>query len=466
MTDCACRKPRPGMLDDGLATAAVASRTGAGWWATRRDVALAAGRAGRLLVDTGHGRSNGSAVWTRPGATPGSCADLPAAVDDILRGGRSRELDAGRPAPALGPGHRLRYLGDIVMSTVVLEVLRRGDPELETRLPLRTPARALLRGPSRPGPPPPLWRPRRRGCRRARPATGAVDAGDGQGTLGMVGDLRRRRVTIWPWISSSTPAAPGCCGWPASRCGSAARAAVAPPALHPHRRCAASGGAIRDFRARGARAGWATICAVWPPAPRRERPPLPRLVRRRRCPAGWRRRRLRPDPGARSARRAGELGMDPAATTPARPGATWPTKEWPRRTGGDLVRTSLADGHGAPVVLLAARRRRRAIADAADAPAGLPRAAACRRCPCRGPGRGRRARGLVTRRRRHHARGRGPGHARPWRSSVPPIPDIWFPYETLRPCRVLARAGMPSLRSAHRLRGIRLPAGRSAPRRS
>jgi len=91
---------------------------------------------------------------------------------------------------------RLRYLGDIVMSTVVLEVLRRGDPDLELGYLCEDAGVPLLRGHPR------VTRVHGLSSRRRGPDADARRDADGRasprgaGFWSSVRDLRRRRYDL------------------------------------------------------------------------------------------------------------------------------------------------------------------------------------------------------------------------------------------------------------------------------
>jgi len=90
---------------------------------------------------------------------------------------------------------RLRYLGDIVMSTVVLEILKMGDPDLSLGYLCESIHAPVLAGH------PALDRihaldPGRRGADAAVRRTGADAPHTGHGTFGMIRELRRQRYDL------------------------------------------------------------------------------------------------------------------------------------------------------------------------------------------------------------------------------------------------------------------------------
>jgi ADP-heptose:LPS heptosyltransferase len=344
----------------------------------------------------------------------------------------SWELD-GRPLRRILVT-RLRYLGDIAMSTVVLAALRRGDPDLELGYVCEEDFAALLTAH------PDLQRlhllraVRRGADARARARTEPTTAAAAD-VLGTAVALRRARYDLavdlffnprsaWLLRLSGIPRRIG--GTTRSRRRLYTHVAVAPPS-----------GAGQDF-ARVAPGGLGDHLARL--APLRHRPSgLSFLAWLGEAFAPG---ELRPCVNAPTA--AGtpmapllsSLGAVAGRYTLLAPAATWPTKEWPATHWRDLARRLIATGE-APVVVLCPPGGPQAHGElAAEIPAGrggllppLPLADALR--VVAGAGRLVSADGGIM----HAAVAMG----------VPTValfgptdPAVWFPYEGLGAFRVLA----------------------------
>lgn len=262
----------------------------------------------------------------------------------------------GRPLGAILVS-RLRYLGDVAMSTVVLEALRRGDPGLRLGYLCEAAAAPLLAGDPR------LQRLHvlARGARDAgaRPVTagegqsGAGQHGNGQGgrsAAAVIADLRRARYDLSVDLFANP------------------RSAVLLRLAGARWRI----GGDRSWRRRLATHPVAALPAARDPEFRAAAPGglgelLSRLLPLTHVPSGlpfrdWYLReyprglppRLHAAPSRRSAAALAALGVD--AGRPYllfAPGATWPAKAWPRPSW-DGLRARLAGADPRPVVELAA----------------------------------------------------------------------------------------------------------------
>lgn len=218
---------------------------------------------------------------------------------------------------------RLRYLGDVVMSTVVADLLKEGDPHLTVDFLCETGHGAVLEGH------PSLDKVHLLGARRhgadarTRGGQGAV----GRGTLGTLADLRRAKFDLAVDLFFNPRSAwllrlagiPERIGGPR---GSRRR-------LYTHRVGMPESPALRDILAARVPGGLGDHVARLAPlrhgadetpffgwlAGRSARTPLvPRLPRRR------------PGPAAKALLQAAGIPGDYVVVAP---GATWPTKEWP-----------------------------------------------------------------------------------------------------------------------------------------
>jgi ADP-heptose:LPS heptosyltransferase len=241
---------------------------------------------------------------------------------------------------------RLRYLGDVVMSTVVLEALRKGDPDLHLAYLAEEAHGQVLAGhPGLDGLH--LLRSKRRGrdarARQSSRARGPGSSVQGSGTLSLLNRLRRQSFDLTVDLFF-TPVAPGCSGWPAFP-----GVSEAPRArdgwLYTHtviRREVAAGHA--GFNAVAPGGLGEHLCRL---APLVHEPSglgfLDWLVEN--YSAGELKPRLVP-PHLDGTPSGAEAGIWPVPGKPyliLAPGATWPTKEWPAEHWRELVRSLLQD---------------------------------------------------------------------------------------------------------------------------
>jgi ADP-heptose:LPS heptosyltransferase len=345
----------------------------------------------------------------------------------------SWELD-GRPLRRILVT-RLRYLGDLAMSTVALAALRRGDPDLELGYLCEEDFAPLLAAH------PDLQRvhllsANRRGAdAQARVRTPSA-TGNAAGILGTAGALRRIRYDLavdlffnprsaWLLRLAGIPCRIG--GTTGSRRRLYTHVAVAPPpGVGPDFAHIAPGG-LGDHLARLAplRHGpsglpfLAWLADAFAPGELRPRVNAPTAA------------------GTHVAPLLSSLGAAVGQYTLLAPAATWPTKEWPAAHWRDLARRLVATTGAAPVVVLCPPGGPQAYGElTAEIPAGrggllspLPLADALR--VVAGAARVVSADGGIM----HAAVAMG----------VPTValfgptdPASWFPYEGLGPFRVLA----------------------------
>ncbi len=254
----------------------------------------------------------------------------------------------GRPLGAILVS-RLRFLGDVVMSTVVLEVLRRGDPELRLGYLCESPAAPLLAGDPRLQRLHVLARDARGSGAASRP-TAPADGPGGRTAAATVGDLRRARYDLSVDLFANP------------RSALLLRLAGAPRRI----------GGDRGWRRRLATHPVSVPSLQQDPAFRAAAPGglgelLGRLLPLAHVPSGlsfrdWYLReyprglppRLHVAPSAAAGAALAALGI--GAGRPYllfAPGATWPAKAWPRASWDDL-HTRLAVTDRRPVVELAA----------------------------------------------------------------------------------------------------------------
>ena len=248
---------------------------------------------------------------------------------------------------------RLRYLGDIAMSTVVLAALRRGDPGLDIGyLCEAAHAPALADHPC-------LDRLHILGARRhghdARARARQSDAG-GQPTLALIRQLQRQsydlavdlyfnpRSALLLWLARIPLRIGGSRSWrrrfythnvfgvpPAQR---ASLAAVAPGGLGTH--------LCRLAPLRHAESGLPFL--EWLVANCGDEVMRPEL-------------QAAPLADSRAAAALADLGLRPGDPfVLLAPGATWPTKEWPRNHWSEVITRLVTAGAPAPVVLTAPGR--------------------------------------------------------------------------------------------------------------
>lgn len=222
---------------------------------------------------------------------------------------------------------RLRYLGDIAMATVVLDVLRRGDPRLELGFLCEAGHAPLLAGH------PDLARlhvlgVRRRGRDAARRAAqqSATPAAIG-GTLRTVRELRRARydLAVDLFFNPRSAWLLRLAGIPRRIGGTSSRSrrrlythvATAPAVSERPDLYAVAGGGLGEHLGRLAplrhadgRAFLDWLAATVPPGDLAPRVPRPR-------------------PTVASRQALASLGLAGGAYTLLAPAATWPTKEWP-----------------------------------------------------------------------------------------------------------------------------------------
>lgn len=251
---------------------------------------------------------------------------------------------------------RLRYLGDIAMATVVLDVLRRGDPDLElgflceeSYAPLLADHPALARVHA-------LRAPRRGADARARAAGQKVADREAAGaraggTLATLRDLRRVRYDLavdlffnprsaWLLRLAGVPRRIG--GSRSSRRFLYTHTACAPPPDAPPAYATLAPGGLGDHLARlaplrhgaGGEPFLAWFCRTYRPGELR-----PRVA----APA---------EPGPRVGATLAALGAGGGGYTLLAPAATWPTKAWPAGHWRDLA-MGLVRADRAPVLVLA-----------------------------------------------------------------------------------------------------------------
>jgi len=253
---------------------------------------------------------------------------------------------------------RLRYLGDIAMATVVLQALRRGDPQLELGFLCEADHAPLLAGHPLLARVHALAVQRRgrdaaqRAAQRRAAGAPAADGGAGAvqaaGTLGTIAGLRRAGydLAVDLFFNPRSAWLLRLAGIPARVGGTASRSrrrlythvALAPdPAARPDLYARAGGGLgehlarlapLRHADGRGFLDWLTASTAPGELAPAIARPPL----------AG---------PAAAA---LGDVGRAPGTYTLLAPAATWPTKEWPAAHWCALV-DALAGAGRIPVVL-------------------------------------------------------------------------------------------------------------------
>lgn len=336
---------------------------------------------------------------------------------------------------------RLRYLGDVVMSTVVIEALRRGDPSLEVDFLCEAAHAAVLVG--HPG----LTRVHALGVTRrgrdaaARKASLAPGAVSGRGTLATVAALRRRRYDLavdlffnprsaWLLRFAGIPARIGGATSSSRRRLYTHQALPPSPAAQPALYQLAGGGLGDHLSRLAPMRHEGRPFLDWLLDPEHRWHAIPRVQR--------------PSPGPELTRLLVELGAGGGYTLLA-PGATWPSKEWPlahwRRLASDLA----AEGQ-VLVVMQPPGREDIAAAFLDVLPAGkggvlpplsLPDAL----CVVAAAGKVVSVDGGIM----HAAVGMGvPTLA----LFGPTRPDLWFPYEGSGPFRVLATR--PACHPCHR----------------
>ena len=332
---------------------------------------------------------------------------------------------------------RLRYLGDIVMATVVLDVLRRGDPQVQLGFLCEHNHAPVLAGH------PTLQRRHllsvRRGGADARARRGGADVSrsdePARGTLGTILDLRRCGYDLAVDLFFNPRSA-----WLLRLAGV------------PTRICGAAGSRRRFYTHAAGKPSPGTFAAALDrTAPGGLGEHLSRLTPLRHRPSGldfadWFTANLsgerllphivRPDLTEAAQRALRRLRIDPAQPFLAlAPGATWPSKEWPDEHWQDLIRRCAA-GTGLPVAVVTAPGRtapwpeamaQGSAAGGVIAPLALPDALAVVAA----------ARALVTVDGGiMHA---GVGLGIPTLALFGPTdPRIWFPYTGAGPFRVLA----------------------------
>lgn len=329
---------------------------------------------------------------------------------------------------------RLRYLGDIAMSTVLLDVLRRGDPGLNIGYLCEASYAPLLRRHPQLNRLHVLASRRVGGDARTRRAVAGEPVDAGLGAAAMIAELRRCRYDLTVDLLFNPRSA-----WLSFLAGSPVRIggrrswrrwlythAVLPPRIgeQPEFWRLAPGG-LGDSISR-----LAPLCHGegenfydWFCRTYAEELPRPRL-------------RLPPLRAGRAESALGELGIgDRQEFVLLAPGATWPTKEWPFMHWGQLVRLLQERTYLSLAVLSPPARENRYSGLSALMPDGsggvlppLPLQDALRVVA---------AASLVI------CVDGGIMHAaiamgRPTLALFgPTAPGIWFPYEQLGPCRVL-----------------------------
>ncbi len=329
---------------------------------------------------------------------------------------------------------RLRYLGDVAMSTVVLDVLRRGDPEVELGFLCEAAHAPILAGQ------PDLQRlhaldSRRRGRDAAArvPQTATELRSATGGTLATIMDLRRARYDLavdlffnprsaWLLWLAGIPARIGGARSVSRRRLYTHQALSPTPQTRPElfRR---AGGGLGEHLSRLAPLSHADGRPFldWLEAEVAAGELAPRVVR--------------PRPGGTVTAALTRLGTAPGLFSLLAPAATWPTKEWPVDRWRELIDRLLEAGR-APVVLSPPGDAERYAALTAAIPPGrggvLPPLGLVEALQVVGA-----AREMVS------VDG-GVMHAGV-AMRVPTIglfgptdPALWFPYEELGPYRVLA----------------------------
>ncbi|MBD3221783.1 hypothetical protein GF314_11135 [bacterium] len=328
---------------------------------------------------------------------------------------------------------RLRYLGDVVMSTVVIEMLRRGDPDLRIDVLCEASHATVLAGQPDVARVHALGARRRGADARARAAAVATNVTPARGTVATVRALRRERydLAVDLFFNPRSAWLLALAGIPRRIGGTESRSRGR---LYTHR-VARVPGAVRTLveRLTGG-GGLADHLQRLAPLELDGRPATDWLAEARQ--GGLIGPRLARPPLDRSVTaQLEQLDAASGAFTLLAPGATWPTKEWPlehwRTVAGEL-----AGAGETPVVLQPPGRPEvgRALAGAIPAGRGgvlpvlaLPEALAVVAA----------ARRLVTVDGgiMHAAVGmRVPTLA----LFGPTAPEIWFPYEGHGPYRVLA----------------------------
>ncbi len=242
---------------------------------------------------------------------------------------------------------RLRFLGDVAMSTVVLEALRRGDPDLRLGYLCESPAAPLLAGDPRLRRLHVLARGARGAGAAARP-TAPDDGAGGGSAAATVADLRRARYDLSVDLFGNPRSAlllrlagaprriGGDRGW--RRRLATHPVGVPSPRQDPAFRAAAPGG-LGELLGR-----------LWPLVHVPSGLPF-RDWYLHEYPCGLPP-RLHTTPSARSRAALAELGVDAARPYLLfAPGATWPSKAWPRASWDEL-RHLLSGADPRPVVEL------------------------------------------------------------------------------------------------------------------
>ncbi len=251
---------------------------------------------------------------------------------------------------------RLRYLGDVVMSTVVVEVLRRGDPDVVVDFLCEASHAAVLEGH------PDLRRVHALGAARqggdavARAAADAANAGAAGGTLSTAWALRRQGYDLavdlffnprsaWLlWLAGIRHRIGGTTSSSRRRLYTHLAPAPSPgdrPALYE-----IAGGGLGEHLCRLAPLSHdGRPFLDWFEAEFVDRPPAPRVPR--------------PAPSPRLEGILAGLGTAAGQYVLLAPGATWPSKEWPLGHWRGLADALARDGHRAVVL----RRRSADVAD-------------------------------------------------------------------------------------------------------
>ena len=332
---------------------------------------------------------------------------------------------------------RLRYLGDIVMSTVLVEVLRQGDPELEIGYLCEDGFADVLAG--HPG----IDRLHVLGAVRkgadARARVGATQPGESaRGTPAMIRDLRSARYDLAVDLFFNPRSA-----WLLRLAGIPRRIGGTRKwrgRLYTHRVVRSDFPAGSDVFGRLAPGGLGEhLCRLAPLTHVESGLDFASWLPTRFTPGALRPRLARPAlAGAAAASLAG-LGIGPERPfVLLAPCATWRSKEWPASCWEEMV-SLLVDGQGLPVVVLPAPGREQAWQVlGARIPAGrggvlpplpLPQALAVTAAA---------ASLLTVDGGIMHA---GVGLGIPTLALFGPTdPDIWFPYEAAGPYRVMATA--------------------------
>ncbi len=243
---------------------------------------------------------------------------------------------------------RLRYLGDIAMSTVVLEVLRRGDPELAIEYLCDAPYAPLLEDHPDLTAVHALSAQRRGSDAVARRAASTVSGGGTRGTLGTILALRGRRfdLAVDLFFNPRSAWLLRLVGIPARICGTRSRTRsrlythVAPTtdgAVDPSLDAIASGvlahhlGRLEPLRADDGRPFLEWLAGEYRPGEL-----VPRVAR--------------PAQSATTTDLLAALGVQSGTFTLLAPAATWPTKAWPVECWRELIDGLVAAGHR-PVIL-------------------------------------------------------------------------------------------------------------------